>query len=100
MRQEAPARFSGMIERRKTHRKDWAIAKDEVGRAVLQWKVDGYRAARGTVDPCARTYDFLERLEVPDLALEDDVPASTRGPGCNPCDRNPPMPRKGPRSDQ
>ena len=34
------------MERRKTPRKDWIIGKDDVGRAVLEWKVHPLRAKR------------------------------------------------------
>jgi len=78
------------MERRKTPRKDWVISKDEVGRAVLEWKVDGYRAQRLDADPCARTYDFLARLETPELTLEPDTRTAARPSGFNPYDRNAP----------
>jgi hypothetical protein len=74
-----------MMERRKTPRKDWVIGKDDVGRSVLEWKVE-YRTKRPESDPCARTYDFLERLEVPDLALEEDAHSSRMSRGLNPYD--------------
>jgi hypothetical protein len=60
------------MERRKTPRKNWVISKDEVGRSVLEWQPDPIRAKRMESDPNARTYDFLKRLEHPDLAIEDD----------------------------
>jgi hypothetical protein len=60
------------MERRKTPRKDWVIGKDDVGRAVLEWKVDYRATKRQESDPLARTYDFLKRLDVPDLELQDD----------------------------
>ena len=62
------------MERRKTPRKDWVISKDDVGRAVLEWKVDPLSAKRLESDPCARTYDFLNRLHSAELTLEDDAP--------------------------
>jgi hypothetical protein len=61
------------MDRRKTPRKDWVISKDDVGRSVLEWKVDPMRVKRMEQDPCARTYDFLKRLESPDLALEEEA---------------------------
>ena len=83
------------MERRKTPRKDWVITKDDTGRSVLQWKVDPRRAQRMEADPCARTYDFLNRLDVPDLELEDDVPPSRSPRSFNPYDRGPrPVSRK------
>jgi hypothetical protein len=76
------------MERRKTPRKDWVITKDDVGRSVLEWKVDPMRAKRMETDPCARTYDFLNRLDHPDLAIEDDGKKS--GPRTfNPYEREP-----------
>ena len=83
------------MERRKTPRKDWVISKDDVGRAVLEWKVDPMRAKRMESDPCARTYDFLNQLEVPDLELEDDGPKPAPAKRFNPYDRDaPPIRRK------
>jgi hypothetical protein len=61
------------MERRKTPRKDWVISKDDVGRAVLEWVVDPLRAKRMESDPCARTYDFLNRLSSPALTLEEEA---------------------------
>jgi len=60
------------MERRKTPRKNWVISKDEVGRSVLEWQPDPIRAKRMESDPNARTYDFLKRLDHPDLTIEDD----------------------------
>jgi hypothetical protein len=74
-----------MMERRKTPRKDWVIGKDDIGRSVLEWKVD-YRTKRPASDPAARTYDFLNRLDVPDLALEDDAHSGRMKHGLNPYD--------------
>ena len=84
-----------MKERRKTPRKNWVIGKDEVGRSVLEWKPDPIRAKRMESDPCARTYDFLNRLDHPELAIEDDVqepPAPPRS--FNPYDRADSAPAK------
>ena len=60
------------MERRKTPRKDWVLGRDETGRSVLEWKVDPMRAKRMEEDACDRTYDFLERLNLPDLELDDE----------------------------
>jgi hypothetical protein len=60
------------MERRKTPRKEWIIGKDDVGRSVLEWKVDYRATKRRESDPLARTYDFLKQLDVPDLELQDD----------------------------
>ena len=79
------------MERRKTPRKDWVISKDDIGRSVLEWKVDRWRARRTESDPCARTYDFLNRLNVADLTIaEESTPARSRARGFNPYDRAPP----------
>jgi hypothetical protein len=82
------------MERRKTPRKDWIIGKDDVGRAVLEWKVHPLRAKRMEADPCARTYDFLNQLEVPDLSLEDDSSNGSRASrSFNPYDHDAPAAR-------
>jgi hypothetical protein len=83
------------MERRKTPRKNWVIGKDEVGRSVLEWKPDPIRAKHAESDPNARTYDFLKRLDHPDLSLEDDGRKAPRAkPGFNPYDREPAKPPK------
>jgi hypothetical protein len=66
------AESSGMIERRKTPRKDWVVVKDERGRSVLEWKVDYREKAGQEPDPGARTHDVLRKLSVPDLMLEEE----------------------------
>jgi hypothetical protein len=82
------------MERRKTPRKEWIISKDDVGRAVLEWKMDPLRAKRMEADPCARTYDFLARLDVPNLAIEDEAPPRASSRSFNPYDRSAPPIRK------
>lgn len=77
------------MERRKTPRKDWAIGRDDLGRAVLEWRLD---ARRQELDPCARTYDFLERLDAPTLELEEARQAS--GAGFDPYDHDAVAPRR------
>lgn len=74
------------MERRVTPRKDWVIGKDDTGRAVLEWRHDPEPDPDAT-DPSARTHDFLERLDVPGLELEDDS-CRTRC-SFNPYDRAP-----------
>ena len=82
------------MERRKTPRKDWVISKDDVGRAVLEWKVDPMRAKRMEADPCARTYDFLDRLNSVNLALEEEQAAQrSTSRGFNPYERAKPRHR-------
>jgi hypothetical protein len=68
------------MERRKKPRKVWAVKKD--GGAVLEWKLDRRQAEAEAEDPLARTYNFLQKLTVPGMALEDDTPLSR-------ADRNP-----------
>ena len=83
------------MERRKKPRKDWVLGQDEVGRSVLEWKVDPMRAKRMEEDPCARTYDFLKRLEHPELAIEEDRKKPVSRPAINPYDNgSPPAKRK------
>jgi hypothetical protein len=80
-------------ERRKQPRKDWVLGQDEVGRSVLEWKIDPFRAKRMEEDPCARTYDFLNRLDHPELELADDPKKSSSRRAMNPYD-NAPVPAK------
>lgn len=83
-----------MMERRKNPRRDWVIGQDETGRAVLEWKVDEYRALHEEADPNAQTFDFLKRLDVPDLELEDDARSKRANVGSNPYDHAIPARRK------
>ncbi|HVS22503.1 MAG TPA: hypothetical protein VMU03_02155 [Gammaproteobacteria bacterium] len=46
--------------------------KDEQGRSVLEWKVDYHETEGRESDPGARTDDVLRKLNVPDLALEEE----------------------------
>jgi hypothetical protein len=79
------------VERRKTPRKDWVLGTDEVGRAVLEWKVDPFRAKRMEEDPRERTYDFLKRLDHPELELaEDPKKSAAPRPAMNPYDNGAP----------
>ena len=71
-----------MIERRKKPRKVWAIKRDRG--AVLEWKVDPRQSKAEESDPLARTYNFLQKLSVPGMALEDDSPL--RHDGLDPYD--------------
>lgn len=84
-----------MKERRKTPRKNWVISKDEVGRSVLEWQPDPIRAKRMESDPNARTYDFLNRLDHPELAIEDERKKPQRSSrSFNPYDRDDSGPAK------
>jgi hypothetical protein len=75
-------------ERRKEPRKNWVITKDDVGRSVLEWQPDPIRAKRMESDPNARTYDFLNRLDHPELSIEDDGKKPQRARSFNPYDRD------------
>jgi hypothetical protein len=67
-----------MIERRKKPRKTWAIKQDRG--AVLEWKVDPRQSkAPESDDPLARTYNLLQKLSVPGMALEDETPLRRDG---------------------
>jgi len=74
-----------MNERRKAPRKDWIVGKDDKGSSVLEWKVDHRHTKRQESDPNARTYNFLQKLNVPNLALEEDARRRTAR-GRNPYD--------------
>ena len=74
-----------MVERRKTPRKDWVLGQDDRGHSVLEWKVDHRHTERQESDPSARTYNFLQKLSVPDLELEDGRKRHLRD-GRNPYD--------------
>jgi hypothetical protein len=75
------------MERRKIARRDWVVGRDDTGHSVLEWKVENRRTRTPDADPCARTYDFLEQLEVPDLVLEDEAKVrARRAKGLNPYD--------------
>jgi len=75
-----------MMERRQTPRKDWVVGRDDIGHSVQEWKIDNLRTLGPERDPCARTCDFLARLEVAELELEDDSKSSRSQHGLNPYD--------------
>ena len=69
------------------------LASQEVRRACRcrcqpkgwRWKVDHRRSSEQEADdPLARTYNFLQKLSVPGLALEDEPPL--RHDGLDPYD--------------
>jgi hypothetical protein len=54
-------------------RKGWAIKRDRG--AVLEWKADRRHGERREADdPLARTYNFLQKLSVPGMELEENTP--------------------------
>lgn len=57
---------------------------------MLEWKPDPMRAKRMESDPCARTYDFLSRLDHPELAIEDDGNENAPPRAFTPYEREPP----------
>jgi hypothetical protein len=64
------------------------VAQDDVGRPVLEWRVDPRATSRADSDPNARTYDFLKRLEVPDLEILDDAEPARASRARNPYDNS------------
>jgi hypothetical protein len=92
--------MAAMERRRKTPKKDWVITKDDVGRSVLKWQVNPLHTKRVEDDPCACTHDLLNRLDSPDLALEEERAAKRESsPSFNPYEREaPPRQRKKSRS--
>ena len=62
------------MKQKKIQNKEWVVSKDDVGRSTLQWNVDPKETAdiQETIDPLAQTYNFLRRLELPNLHLEGD----------------------------
>jgi hypothetical protein len=74
------------MERRKGTRRVWVVGKDDVGRAILEWRPERRGLRADDDDPSARTYDFLKRLEVPELEILDDCRGTQGGGGRNPYD--------------
>ena len=56
----------------KARKKDteWIVGTNDAGEATLTWNPDP-KAQEGTSDPFERTYDFLRRLDVDGLSLEE-----------------------------
>lgn len=59
---------------------NWAVGTDEVGRSILKWSVGHEEGTVESVDPLAQTYNFLKRLDVAGLTLEDDGQADEYDP--------------------
>lgn len=74
------------MKHRNNSHKDWVVGKDDVGHAILEWRVGSDETRKPDPDPCARTYDFLDTLDVGDLALEDDANQASLAKGLNPYD--------------
>jgi len=52
----------------------WTISTDEVGQRVLRWRVASTGGGgEASADPFERTYDFLRRLDVTALRLEEEA---------------------------
>jgi len=72
-----------MTQKDAKKKKAWVVGEDDVGASMLQWDVDP-EADSETDDeaggPLAQTYDFLKRLELPNLKLEDEVDEEGRDP--------------------
>ena len=61
--------------------KIWHVGEDDVGRPVLLWDADsinGSEARRDEHDPLAQTFNFLKRLDVPNLELESETEDGSR----------------------
>jgi hypothetical protein len=78
-----------MMEPRETTGRDWAVGQDDTGRAVLEWKAAARSAVDRELDSGERTFDFLKRLEIPGLELEEDARRGSYTRGCNPYDHMP-----------
>lgn len=68
------------MNKQNAKRKEWVVTKDDVGRAVLQWQVDPECTAEERTDPLAQTYNFLRRLDLPDLGLEGEIDEDDHNP--------------------
>lgn len=61
----------------------WHVGEDDVGRPVLLWDADASDNAEATCDehdPLAQTFNFLKRLDVPNLELKSEQNDSSRDP--------------------
>jgi hypothetical protein len=61
----------------------WHVGEDDVGRPVLLWDADASGNAEATCDehdPLAQTFNFLNRLDVPNLQLEGEPNDDSRDP--------------------
>lgn len=62
-----------MIDKNKN--KSWHVGEDGTGRTVLIWDTDPRplkEKPEEDRDPLAQTYNFLQALDVPDLAIENE----------------------------
>ena len=53
----------------------WHVGEDAVGRLVLLWEAESNDNGETTCDehdPLAQTFNFLKRLDVPNLQLESE----------------------------
>ena len=59
----------------KNRNKSWRVGEDGKGRTMLVWDTDPQRAEDkpgDDRDPLAQTYNFLQALDVPELAIENE----------------------------
>ena len=79
---EATGSFSFEMSQQNVKKKEWVVSKDDVGRATLKWNVDPNETAEieENSDPLAKTYNFLRRLELPELHLEGDYQEEEHNP--------------------
>ena len=52
---------------------DWVVGKNELGQAILEWRFGQQGTHPPETDPLDRTHNFLERLDVSGLSLEDEA---------------------------
>ena len=61
----------------------WHVGEDDVGRPVLLWDAESNGKGEATCDehdPLAQTFNFLKRLDVPNLQLENEPNDSSGDP--------------------
>jgi hypothetical protein len=70
------------MNKKNLNKKEWVVSKDDVGRATLKWNVDATETAevQEDTDPLAQTYNFLRRLELPNLSLEGEYGEEENNP--------------------
>ena len=83
------------MERRRAPRRHWVVGRNDLGRATLERSV-GPRDLRrlDDEDPLATTYDFLKKLDVPGLALDEPAGPTRRTEGFDPYDTGIYLPRR------
>jgi hypothetical protein len=57
----------------KKKKPNWKVDTTDVGQKVLRWKVGRDAMVREEHDPLAQTYNFLRRLDLENLILEEEA---------------------------